>query len=452
MNFQEAIDSKVGAIFEVADRYLANELSLEESKDLIYNEMSNIRPAQFDQFKLELGTRIKKLDHPVEIERLYEIFGNYLPFPYKKLEEGHPIRNYYQENNIVRQYLISMDKMEGENKSLDDWKNVYELLNEYQIHIQRLSENLYPYLLSKGMHQQIEKLQESGILIGNEIIKNQDLLGDNQFFDFLLNQKKLALIFMKHLDLEERLIFPSALKLMTEEELLKLRELDDQEGYAYIERPVSFTPQKNNKVFTIQDNHSFNFLLPQLLTAKQMSIVYYNPLGEVVYFTGKQLKDEDFRISDRMKEELLKGKEEKKGWYKQGLQYFLITYSLVRDGKNKIQGILKTKEAVGPMSELMEAHKEREKHSNSVMARAGGSSREKDIDLKANQNVGELLDRYPKLGGDFFNLDEELEGLRGPMGVELIRKSTVEMLAKSLRMDTTEFMGRITKLLESYSV
>lgn len=70
--------------------------------------------------------------------------------------------------------------------------------------------------------------------------------------------------------------------------------------------------------------------------------------------------------------------------------------------------------------------------------------------VDATQNLAELFRLYPKFREDFFLLDEELKGLKGPLGKDLLKDSTIDMLAKSLGMDEKELLHKINKLLESY--
>jgi DUF438 domain-containing protein len=75
---------------------------------------------------------------------------------------------------------------------------------------------------------------------------------------------------------------------------------------------------------------------------------------------------------------------------------------------------------------------------------------EPDAQVGADQNIAELFRTYPRFQEDFFRLDEELVSLKGPFGMELLNDSTVEMMAKSLRIDTNNFLDRINQLLKSY--
>lgn len=70
--------------------------------------------------------------------------------------------------------------------------------------------------------------------------------------------------------------------------------------------------------------------------------------------------------------------------------------------------------------------------------------------VDATQNPAELFRLYPKFREDFFLIDQELKGLRGPLGKDLLKDSTIGMLATSLGMDEKELLEKINKLLESY--
>ena len=70
--------------------------------------------------------------------------------------------------------------------------------------------------------------------------------------------------------------------------------------------------------------------------------------------------------------------------------------------------------------------------------------------VDATQNLADLFRLYPKFREDFFLIDEELTGLMGPLGKDLLKDSTIDMLAKSLDMDEKELLEKINKLLESY--
>lgn len=436
LNSNQRIQTKIGTIFQIADLYLLGKIQIEEAKEQIYNEMVDIRPVQFEAFKNELGKRIIKVNDDEETKKLLSLFANDLPFPYKKIKEGNPLRNYCEENNRVRRHLIEIDEMEGKDESFDVWMDLYESLSKYKIHIQRLKKNFYPLMIPLGMSRHVQNAEKLGERIIDNITKNQKLLNDGDILNFLLNQRQLIMNFMDYLKLEEKVLLLKASELMTNEDLLGLRNQDDLEGYAYIEKPIYFVPKENQNIFLKKDpmdaqvdmdkNKNYGLLLWALLEAKKINLIYFGLSGELLYSVGEEIEESDRYLSEKTKQLLLRErKEQRRSMVQRGNKSYLITHCLVKDHQGKPQGFLMIKEEQHDLEDI-----------------------KKTVD--SNQNIAELFDLYPKFKEDFFNLDKELVGLKGPMGMELLKESTIEMLAKSLGIDTKVFMDQINELIERY--
>jgi len=82
--------------------------------------------------------------------------------------------------------------------------------------------------------------------------------------------------------------------------------------------------------------------------------------------------------------------------------------------------------------------------------REGPEKKTENRDIDSTQNIAELFRKYPGFRKDFYGLDEELKGLQGPLGMEILKESTVGMLAKSIRIEPADLAGRINNLLKSY--
>lgn len=438
MDHRERIEEKVGVLFQIADQYLSGQIPFEKAKELISLEMVNIRPAQYEALKSELGERLKAGGCQPEAERLFELFKNYISPPFNKLQNGHPLRNYYEENNRARSYLLKMDEMEGAEAALEDWRELYEMMSGFRIHIKRQEKNFYPRLIIIGMHLQAEKAKEFGAAIVDEIDKNQELLEAGSFVDFLFNQRSLIQNFMSYLDLEERVLFPKALMSFTDRDFANLRGLDDKEGYAFIEYPADLIPKEDKSFMpkeVVNDGADQDLILSAILAAKDMGVVYYNLAGEVISVMGDQITEADLPMTEETRRGLLDGSEKNKKYFcRQGNQDCLITYSTVTDRLGKCQGLLKTKEMIREVIGFLEQ----------------GLERKKNRGIDSTQNIAELFRMYPRFRQDFYNLDDELKELQGLFGMEILKESTIGMVAKSLRIDAAELVDRINKLLISY--
>ncbi len=70
--------------------------------------------------------------------------------------------------------------------------------------------------------------------------------------------------------------------------------------------------------------------------------------------------------------------------------------------------------------------------------------------IDEEQNIQELLTKYPAFREDFFTLDPELAGLKGPAGMGMLKEATVGMIARSLRIDTDGFVSKVNDMLVGY--
>lgn len=412
MDYRERMEAKAGILFQIADEYLSGRIPLEEAKELLGGEMVSIRPAQLEVMKEELGKRLKEAGSQAEREKLFELFRIYLPRPYYKLQAGHPIRNYFEENCAVRSLLLKLDEMEGEEAAAEDWKDLYDSLSQFTTRIKRQEKNLYALLIPLGMGLQVEKAREIGTELSGLISENRKLLESGVLVEFLYHQRSLSRLFMSYLDLEEKVLYAKALTGLGDQDFVQLRNSDDETGYVLAEPSEEFTPSDNRMHTSGAHNDDGQtdaarierakggepdpgLILSALLEAKELGIEYYTLSGELVSVMGKQIP-EPCRVME----------------------------SIVRDRQGIKQGILKIKDKIT-------------------------ETEPKEIDPR--QSIDELFQKYPKFREDFFILDKELEGLKGPFGRDLLKDSTIEMVAKSLCIDAGSLTARINELLKSYS-
>lgn len=409
MDYQERIEVKVGILFQAVDQYLSEQISMEEAKERISIEMVSIRPAQFEAVKRELEKRLNRSGDGTASQKLFQLFGNYLTPPYHKLQEGHPLRNYSEEAAYARAVLLQIDEREEEETPEEEWQRLYELLLGFSVHIIRQEKNFYPLLIAKGMGPQVERARELGNQASKALAENLTRLENGVLIDFLYYQRSLSKTYSKYLDLEERALYIRGLSLLSSEDFATLRKKDDEEGYAYIEQPVEFISEENawigvesqTDAARIKSSDSSSDHFPNIPVQIKRLLLQRN---------GHPLQYD----------------------IKEGGQTYRVTYSLLdKPDTQEADNAMKSASGASILNQV-EAGK-------SIIKEVG-----------ADQSIAELFRTYPRFQEDFFRLDEELVSLKGPFGMELLNDSTVEMIARSLRIDTNNFLGRINQLLKNY--
>ncbi|MDF2655850.1 MAG: hypothetical protein K0R19_2324 [Bacillota bacterium] len=398
MDYRERIAVKVGILFESADQYLSDQITMEEAKERIRIEMASIRPAQFEAVMRELEKRLNHAGEGITSQKLFRLFCNYLTPPYSKLPEGHPLRNYAEEIAYARSVLLQIDEREEAETAEAEWQRLYGLLLGFTHHLARQEKNFFPLLISKGMGPQAERASALGRQASKALAENLERLENGALIDFLYYQRNLSKTFSKYLDLSERVLYVRALHLLSGDEFVMLRKKDDEEGYAYMRSPAEFIPE------TISWNGAG---MPGDAGMSGACDCESDDVAGANNCASADLTE----IPSHVKNMLLQGDGQPLYYdIQEGGRTFRITYSLL-----EVPDIASDFRQVGK-----------------------------------DQNIAELFRLYPRFQEDFFGLEEELVSLKGSFGMELLNDSTVEMVAKSLRIDSNNLLDRINQLLERY--
>jgi len=169
---------------------------------------------------------------------------------------GHPVHILMEEHKILLDFAQKLkdiakkikeeetDNIESIPKEMEDLSNIINHLKESESHYLREENTLFPYLEKHGVTQppvimwmEHDKIRE----IKKEICKIFDLREEMNSEDFSDKLEKKALLlqemFSNHFYKENKILFPTALKVIEEEEWRDVREGFDELGYC------CFTPE-----------------------------------------------------------------------------------------------------------------------------------------------------------------------------------------------------------------
>ncbi|MEM2109959.1 MAG: DUF438 domain-containing protein, partial [Candidatus Odinarchaeota archaeon] len=171
--------------------------------------------------------------------------------------EGHPIRILMEEHKIMLQFPEklrktienSLNNKIKKEQTLNEIENIVKHFKESEKHYQREENTLFPYLEKKGVtqppaimwmeHDKIRELKKSIYKIVEEY-SNKD---SKQFLNQLADANiKLNDMLLSHFTKENKILFPTALKVIEENEWNEIEEQFQEIGYC------CFTPQRTKKV------------------------------------------------------------------------------------------------------------------------------------------------------------------------------------------------------------
>ncbi|MFK5958560.1 MAG: PAS domain-containing protein [Lutibacter sp.] len=158
-----------------------------------------------------------------------------------QLPEGHPVKVYYKENDLIQELLVELDKV----NPVDDFQKYYNIFNQLttiEKRFVRKENQLFPYLEkhgwegpSQGMWSFHDNLRDQIRLLNtyNEE-KNTSKIIEN--LPYLIEGIK------RLLSIENTRLFPNAMELLSEEEWKEFYIGDEEIGWMLDEKPVPYPP------------------------------------------------------------------------------------------------------------------------------------------------------------------------------------------------------------------
>ncbi len=220
--------------------HLDSEKDIPKMKKRFSKLLADLSPeeiAEAEQALIEEGVPVEEVQKLCEIH--VDAFKDGLKTTsHKKVLSGHPVDTYKKENIALKKHMRSFRQVIKKVPAGTDLltiRNVFDRLAKIDIHYTRKENQLFPFLENVGFsgpskvmwgkHDEIRdriKLFRKALESGN--VKELKLVGK----DLLRKLKKM--IFM-----EEKILFPTALRKLPDSAWFKIREGEPDIGYAWVQ-------------------------------------------------------------------------------------------------------------------------------------------------------------------------------------------------------------------------
>jgi len=304
----------------------------------------------------------------------------------RKLPDGHPIRVYFQENDLIHSLLEELSNTNPE-EDFQKYTNVFNELYTIEKRFARKENQLFPFLEkrgwvgpSQGMWSFHDNLREQFRLIRyylktkniEKIITNTPFLTDGIY---------------RLMEAEEKILFPNALDLLAKEDWIQMRAGEEEIGWMLSEIPASFPKEvyihpsedftQRDLSFSLENTSHFdegymtveqvNLLfrtMPLDLTYvdENDKVIFYNRGDERVFprsagIIGREVKfchpPKSVGTVLKILDEFRKGtKNESSFWinYKERLIY--IRYFAVRDAAKNYKGVIEMSQDITDIKKI----------------------------------------------------------------------------------------------------
>lgn len=171
------------------------------------------------------------------------------------LPQGHPVTIYFEEKNLIQKLA---EELQGTDPAAESQKyyNIFNQLSGIERRFERKENQLFPFLEkrgwngpSQGMWSFHDNLREQFRLLRKKIEAREfeEVQRDAQFL--ISGIYRLLLV-------EQNVLFPNALDLLTEEDWKHVRKGEEEIGWMLPEAPVAFPEEKEEDYIHPSQDHT----------------------------------------------------------------------------------------------------------------------------------------------------------------------------------------------------
>jgi DUF438 domain-containing protein len=189
---------------------------------------------------------IKEGFPPSEIQRLCDVHAQVFEESLAKVGKpskmpGHPVNTYILENEEARVILGQLSKAakgfkkgKPSDEDIADFKEGFIRLKEIEKHYQRKENQLFPVLETKKFTGPTQVMWGKHDEIRDHIRGATSLMENGEWKDLYKRFKKLKSAIEKLMFLEEKILFPTAIKMLDEQEWAEIKKGGPDIGYAWV--------------------------------------------------------------------------------------------------------------------------------------------------------------------------------------------------------------------------
>ena len=248
-NYLENINlEKVEKMTAIKKNYIEGLVDFETAKEEIIATFNTITPEEFaysEQKMKEMGYTDMEMHE--KMNSLIELFKNKIVQEENKLAKGHPIRTYIEENTATKKLIKEIEEKTERYKEngkfiKNEWFELYDKLYQFNTHLSRKQHQLFSMLEKKGFDRPSRIMWTFDNAVRDNInsairMLNEENVDEKAFFE----QQSIAIeLTLDIMDKEEQILYPTSLKLISEDEFKQMRKGDDEIGYCLIEKPTEF--------------------------------------------------------------------------------------------------------------------------------------------------------------------------------------------------------------------
>lgn len=502
-------NERIKKMLDIKIKVFRNELTPKQAKELVNKTFESVTAEEFaygEQHILEYGITD---DIMVEgMDDIIEIFNDVLIDNDLNLPDGHPILTYANEAGAIEKVLVKMEGKLAGKFIKNEWLELYDKLSQINIHFSRKQNQLFSALERKGFDRPSKVMWTFDNNVREIIKESYSFLETNSDKAFIKAQANVIHLVRDILEKEKKILYPTSIKLLSNEEFALMRKSDDEIGYCLIDTPAPFTAkkpyvstpksqkeenqtdllsdlaavlQKHNVVPTGQGSDILDVSMGKL-TLEQINLIFkhlqvdlsYVDENEIVKFysdtkhrvfprsagvIGREVQNchprESVETVEAIIEAFRKGEQEKaEFWLDMGGKFIYIIYNAVHDEQGNFRGILEMMQDVTHIRSLSGSQKLLTWDNNDSKPVDNNTTKKetKKQDINADTIIAPLLKKYPFLKEYLISLNPKFNLLNNTIVFNTMGNiASLEMIAKKGDFEVNDLVEKLQKEVERNS-
>jgi DUF438 domain-containing protein len=466
-------NDRVNKMIDIKLKVFNKELTPEEARKLVNQTFDHISAEEFaygEQHLYNAGITDEIMAEGMD--DILEVFRDVLSVNRLDLPSGHPIQTYADEAAAIKKVLHKMEvKLRGKFIK-NEWLELYAQLSQINTHFSRKQHQLFSALERKGFDRPSKIMWTFDDRVRDAIKDAYELLQADKDKSFVEAQPNVLFLVRDILAKERDVLYPTSLKLLSDEEFAEMRISDDEIGYCLIEKPLPYkgagkkTESGQGKDSLATDSTLVDDLKAVLekygiagkgakgelldvttgrITLEQINLIYkhmqvdlsfVDENDEVRFYTdtkhrifprsagviGRKVQNCHPRESLNLVEGVIKAfrsgeQDTAEFWIDKGEKFIYILFTALRDDEGNYRGTLESMQEVAHIRSLTGSQrllKWDKEYANKGQKTPEAETEDKQ-EITPRTIVGPLIKRYPFIKDFLVSLSPEYDKLNNPI-------------------------------------
>jgi DUF438 domain-containing protein len=466
---------RVNKMIDIKLKVFSKELTPEQARKLVNQTFDHISAEEFAYGEQHLyNAGITDQIMAEGMDDILDVFRDVLSVNKLDLPSGHPIQTYADEAAAIKKVLHKMEvKLKGKFIK-NEWLELYAQLSQINTHFSRKQHQLFSALERKGFDRPSKIMWTFDDRVRNAIKEAYELLQADKDKSFVEAQPNVIYLVRDILAKERDVLYPTSLKLLSDEEFAAMRISDDEIGYCLIDKPLPYkgagkkTEPGQAKQSTATESSLIDDLKAVLekhgiaenggakgelldvttgrLTLEQINLIYkhlqvdlsfVDENDEVRFYTdtkhrifprsagviGRKVQNCHPRESLDLVEGVINAfrsgeQDEAEFWIDKGEKFIYILFTALRDEQGNYKGTLESMQEVAHIRSLTGSQRllnwdsgSSKKKTKEVPAAEAGNK----FEITPKTIVGPLIKRYPFIKDFLVSISPEYDKLNNPI-------------------------------------